>query len=218
MSGTHAIEVLSSVPGIPFTLSGAVRSNTPYASGSYTPNVVSVFPIREVDIPAPTAGDILTATVNNGSAFTATGSDITSLRASLNTSGIVTATLSGSSTLSLLGNLDIPFTITTADVINSTTVTLNQAFVPAVSRHVEIVPTISAPATSLNSGWTMSVNFNGANFAYLTQSGDTLDAVVNALYAQISLTGSLTASGRLLSFASGGVLVSTGISSTGSTI
>ena len=170
LSGTHAIEVLSSVPGTPFTLSSAVRSNTPYASGSYTPNVVSVFPIREVDLPTATAGDILTVTVNNGTAFTATGSDLASLQASLNTSGKVTASLSGSSTLSLLGTLDIPFTITTADVVNSTSVTLNQAYVPAVSRDVEIVPTITAPATGLNSGWTMSVAFNGVNFTYLTNS------------------------------------------------
>lgn len=170
LSGTHAIEVLSSIPGTPFTLSNAVRSNTPYASGSYTPNVVSVFPIREVDLPSATAGDILTVTVNNGTAFTATGSDLASLQASLNTSGKVTASLSGSSTLSLLGTLDIPFTITTANVVNSTSVTLNQAFVPAVSRDVEIVPTITAPATGLNSGWTMSVAFNGVNFTYLTNS------------------------------------------------
>lgn len=219
MSGTHAIEVLSSAPGIPFTLSNAVRSNTPYASGSYTPNVVSVFPIREVDVPAPTVGDILTVTVDNGSSFSATGSDISSLLSSLNTSGIVTATLSGSSTLSLLGTLDIPFTITTANVVNSTTVTLNQAYVAPVSRSVEIVPMVTAPATTLNSGWTMSVNFNGANFAYLTNSGDTLDTVVNALYAQITLTGSSAGTGiTLLPFASGGVLVSTGISSTGATV
>ena len=170
LSGTHAIEVLSSVPGTPFALSNAVRSNTPYTSESYTPNVVSVFPIREVDLPSATAGDMLTVTVDNGTAFTATGSDLASLQTSLNTSGKVTATLSGSSTLSLLGTLDIPFTITTANVVNSTSVTLNQAYVPAVSREVEIVPTVTGPATSLNSGWTMSVAFNGVNFTYLTNS------------------------------------------------
>lgn len=219
MSGTHALEVLSSVPGAPFTLSNAVRANSPVYSGSYTPNVVSVFPIREIDFPIATAGDIITVTVNNGSTFTATGSDITSLLSSLNTSGIVTATLSGSNTLSLLGTLDIPFTITTANVTNSTTVTLNQAYVAPISRSVEIVPEVTAPATTLNSGWTMNVTFNGANFSYLTNSGDTLDTVVNALYAQIALTGSSAGTGiTLLPSASGGVLVSTGISSTGSTI
>lgn len=219
MSGTHAIEVLSSVPGTPFTLSNAVRSNTPYADESYTANVVSVFPIREVDIPDPTTGDLLTVTVDNGSSFSATGSDISSLLASLNTSGIVTATLSGSNTVSLLGTLDIPFAVTTANVVNSTTVTLNQAYVAPVSRSVELVPTVAAPATTLNAGWTMSVAFNGANFSYLTNSGDTLDTVVNALYAQIALTGSSAGTGiTLLPFASGGVLVSTGISNTGATI
>ena len=217
MSGTHAIEVRSSVPGTPFALSNAIRSNTPFASGSYTSNVVSVFPIREIDLPTAIVGDILTVTVNNGTSFTATGSDTTSLLSSLNISGVVTATLSGS-TISLLGMLDTPFTVSFSSVVNSTTVTLNQAFVPAVSRSVEIVPTVTAPATSLNSGWTMSVAFNGTNFAYLTSSGDTVDTVVNALYAQMALTGSLTASGLLLPFVSGGIFVSTGISNTGATI
>lgn len=217
LSGTHAIEVTSSVAGTPFVLSNAVRSNTPSANENYTANVVSVFPIREVDLPVATPGDVLTVTVDNGSVFTATGSDAASLVASLNASSIVTATLSGS-TVSLLGNLDVPFTITTANVVNSTAVTLNQAFVPAVSRSVELVPTITAPATTLNSGWTMSVTLNGANFAYLTQSGDTLNTAVDAIYAQMALTGSMTASGLLLlPAASGGVLVSTGISSTGAT-
>lgn len=202
LSGTHAIEVTSSVPGTPFMLSNATRSNTPSANGNYTANVVSVFPIREVDLPSVTPGDVLTVTVDNGSAFTATGSDAASLVASLNASNIVTATPSGS-TVSLLGNLDIPFTVSTANVVNSTVVTLHQAFVPAVARHVEMVPTVTAPATTLNSGWTMSVTLNGANFAYLTHSGDTLDTVVNAIYAQMALTGSLTASGLLLPFASG---------------
>ncbi len=109
-------------------------------------------------------------------------------------------------------------TVSVANVSNTTTVTLNQAFVPARSKSVEIVPTIPAPATTLNSGWTMGITFNGTNFNYLTASGDTLDTVVNALYARMALTGSLTASGLLLPFASGGILVSTGISSTGSTI
>lgn len=170
LSGTHAIEVLSSVPGIPYTLSNAVRSNTPYSSGTFTPNVVSVFPIREIDLPTTTAGDVISVTVDNGTLFTATGSDINSLRTSLNASLKVTATLSGASTLSLLGTLDIPFTITTASVTNSTVVTLNQAYVAPVSRSVEIVPQVTAPATTLNAGWTMAVNFNGVNFAYLTNS------------------------------------------------
>ncbi len=43
--------------------------------------------------------------------------------------------------------------------------------------------------------------------------------MVNALYNQISLTGSAAGTGvRLLPFASGGILVSTGVSSTGATI
>lgn len=155
-----------------------------------------------MDLPTQTPGDVLVVAVNNGSIFTATGSDSASLIASLNTSGIVTASLSGS-TVSLLGNFDIPFTVTTAMVSNNTLVTLNQAFVPAVARHVELVPTITAPATGMNAGWTVSIDFNGANFSYLTASGDTIATVVDALYAQISLTGSLTASGRLLSFVSG---------------
>lgn len=217
LSGTHAIEVTSSVAGTPFALSNAVRSNTPSANGNYTANVVSVFPIREVDLPAATPGDVLTVTVNNGSVFTATGSDAASLVASLNASSVVTATLSGS-TVSILGNLDVSLTVSTANVVNSTAVTLNQAFVPAVARSVELIPTVTAPATTLNSGWTMSVTLNGANFAYLTQSGDTINTVVNALYNQMALTGSLTASGLLLPAASGGILVSTGISSTGATI
>lgn len=193
--------MVSSVPGIPFALSNPIRTNTPLNS-ELTANVVSVFPIREVDLPAQTLGDVLAVSVSNGSLFSATGSDSTSLVASLNTSGIVTASLSGS-TISLLGNLDIPFTVTAATVSNNTLVTLNQAFVPAVARHVELVPTITAPATGMNSGWTVAVHFNGANFSYLTASGDTIATVVDALYAQISLTGSLTSSGRLLPFASG---------------
>ena len=219
MSGTHTLEILSSIAGTPFALLNTVRTNSPAYSGSYTSNVISVFPIREIDLPIATAGDVITVTVDNGTVFTATGSDIISLQASLNTSGIITATLSGSNILSLLGTLDIPFTITTANVTNSTTVTLNQAYVPAVSRSIEIVPTITAPATSLNSGWTMGVNFNGSNFTYLTNSGDTLNTVVNALYLQISLSGSSAGTGMtLLPFASGGVLISTGISNTGATI
>lgn len=86
LSGTHAVEVLSSVAGTPFALSNIARSNTPYASGSYTPNVVSVFPIREIDLPSVTLGDVITVTVDNGTIFSATGSDASGLLSSLNTS------------------------------------------------------------------------------------------------------------------------------------
>ena len=130
----------------------------------------------------------------------------------------MSATLSGS-TISLLGLKDIPFLVTQATVVNTTTVTLNQAYVAPISRDVELVPMITAPATTYNAGWTMNITLNGENFSYLTHSGDTLDTVVNALYNQISLTGSSAGTGiTLLPSLSGGILVSTGTSSTGATI
>ncbi len=190
------VTVIAEVPGIPFAIGSLGLTNTL----TPTPTVNNVAPVAQVvavNLPTFVSGDAAALSINGSplaiSYTTNSPAMTTSLIATINSLGYLTASLSGSLMILTANVPGVPFTVSALGVTNTQGATIIATNIPPVSQIVTITPNGTIRK------WTFRVGINGVNYDYLSNNSDTDTTVVTALASIATASGvTATASGSQL--------------------
>lgn len=211
-SGSTGIDLVAATAGTPFEVL-SFRRNYVSTVSELTANVVPVLPIKTIENPGLAGSDVLTVSIAQTGypTLTVTGTSVSAVTSAIDGSATATTNVDGSGAIVITGADDVPFTAASASVRSVTSPVSVQTYIAPLKRKMEILSN-TTDGTNVGEGWTLNLALNDQSFSYVTGSGETLTTARNALYNVLALSGTLTASGIVITTGSGDILVTTGAS------